>query len=57
MINFIKISFTPFICEYISKENSENMLIAVSEKDSGKIYILDTNKIGGDEIIKSISAF
>ena len=36
MINFIKISFTPFICEYISKENSENMLIAVSEKDSGK---------------------
>ena len=55
MINFIKISFTPFICEYISKENSENMLIAVSEKDSGKIYILDTNKIGGDKVIKTIS--
>ena len=31
------------------------MLIAVSEKDSGKIYILDTNKIGGDKVIKTIS--
>lgn len=55
MINFVKLSFTPYLCEYISEENNANMLIAVSEKDSGNIYIIDTKKTEKEKMIKKIT--
>lgn len=43
MINFIKLPFTPYLCEYISKK-----VVAVSEKDTGNIYIINTEKLPTD---------
>ena len=51
MINFIKLNFFPFLCEFISKSNLMNKICAVSEKEKGNIYIIDIKK---NSIIKKL---
>ena len=51
MINFIKLNFFPFLCEFISKSNLMTKICAVSEKDKGNIYIVD---IKNNSIIKKL---
>ena len=44
MINFIKLNFFPFLCEFISKSDLMTKICAVSEKEKGNIYIIDIKK-------------
>ena len=44
MINFIKLNFFPFLCEFISKSDLMTKICAVSEKERGNIYIIDIKK-------------
>ena len=51
MINFIKLTFFPFLCEFINKNNTMNKICAVSEKEKGNIYIVDIKK---NNILKKV---
>lgn len=52
MIHFIKLSFQPYHCEFISKVKDPNLFIAVSEKDTGNIHILKAESKG--EVYKTV---
>jgi peptidylprolyl isomerase domain and WD repeat-containing protein 1 len=52
MINFIRLPFTPVQCEFISKFNDPDILIAVTEKNSGNIHIFKADSKG--DIFKTL---
>ena len=52
MIHFIKLKFIPFHCEFVSKINDPSIVIAVTEKDKGNIYLIKAESKG--EIYKTI---
>lgn len=52
MIHFIKLSFIPLHCEFISKTINPDLQVAVSEKETGKIHILKAE--GKGEIHKTV---
>lgn len=52
MIHFIKLNFQPLYCEFVSKIKDPNLIIAVTEKDTGNIYIIKAD--GKGEILKRV---
>jgi peptidylprolyl isomerase domain and WD repeat-containing protein 1 len=52
MIHFIKLKFVPYHCEIVSKINDPCLLIALSEKDKGNIYLVKAESKG--EIYKTV---
>jgi peptidylprolyl isomerase domain and WD repeat-containing protein 1 len=52
MINYVKLSFLPGLCQFINKNNDPSLLIAVTEKESHKIHIIKGDSKG--EIFKTL---
>ena len=52
MIHFMKLQFTPLICEFINRFNHPELTLAVTEKDTGNIHILKAESKG--EVLKTI---
>ena len=52
MIHFMKLKFTPYICEFINTFNHPELILAVTEKDTGFIHILKAESKG--EVTKTI---
>jgi peptidylprolyl isomerase domain and WD repeat-containing protein 1 len=54
MINYIKLAdFTPYLCEFINRYNDPNLLIAVTNRNSGLINIVKADSKG--EVLKSLN--
>jgi peptidylprolyl isomerase domain and WD repeat-containing protein 1 len=52
MINYVKLDFIPLHCEFLNKFNDPNLLIAVTDKDSGNIHLIKADSKG--EIFKTL---
>jgi len=52
MIYFIKLSFIPHHCEFVTKVKDPNLIIAVSEKETGNIHLIKSESKG--EILKTV---
>lgn len=42
LMSVVRLSFSPFACEFVPQVNNEKCLIAVSEDKSGRIMIVTT---------------
>jgi peptidylprolyl isomerase domain and WD repeat-containing protein 1 len=53
MIYFMKLSFIPHHCEFITKVKDPNLVIAISEKETGNIHLVRSESKG--EISKTVN--
>jgi len=52
MIHFMKLEFTPYLCEFLNKSNNPELILVVTEKNSGNMHIIKGESKG--EILKTI---